>query len=140
MSDYRLLASRFDHQIRARDVVAKIPAKYKTYRRGDVLSDLSEDDAARLLKAGAIEFLDLAPGVAEDDAPPPPVVADPAAPVADPAAVVKAPAPTAPKPAWVEHAAKVTDVPKAELEAMDRSAVIALVNQAAVDKAAAGPE
>ncbi len=144
MTDYRLLANRFDHCYQEADHIAKKPARYKTYRRGDIISGLSEMDSDRLLKAKAIEFAEPAPGVVEDPEPvvdPAPVVPTPAEPVpAEPVTPTQGaeasatssprPAATALKAAWVQHAAEVTGVPAAELEAMDKSSVIALVNQA----------
>jgi hypothetical protein len=140
VTDFRLLASRFDHCYQEADHIAKKPARYKTYRRGDIISGLSEMDSDRLLKAKAIEFIAPAPGVVQDApaAPPAPAavaplpadpVLAPATPVDTPAAESQRPAPTALKAAWVQHAAEVTGVPAAELEAMDKSSVIALVNQ-----------
>ncbi|MDF3309758.1 lipase chaperone [Rhodococcus sp. T2V] len=52
MTEYVLTALRFD-QILERDANGR-PSKAIKHRRGDVISDLDEQEAQRLLKAGAI--------------------------------------------------------------------------------------
>ncbi|MFH5231892.1 hypothetical protein [Antrihabitans spumae] len=118
MAEYILTADQFDQIVSEPGA----PLAYKRYGRGDVVTIDDAEDAARLLKAGAIRSADQPEVVAPEPVSSPPAPADPN----DISTGPKGPVPpkTGLKELWVEYAVD-NGMTESDAEALSKQELIA---------------